>query len=375
MIIGLTGNIGSGKSSVRKMLEHKGALGIDADRIAKDALKKESPAFPQVIERFGKGIIDSSGEIDRKKLASIVFNDPEKLKRLEEISHPLVSSACKKIIAHSPLPIIVIEAIKLLKSDLAPLCQSIWVVDTEKRAVYQRLKQSRGMSRAEVDVRLAQQSPISEKKKRADIVINNSAKSQDTWQQVQSALALIKTDLSITDTIDFQTTDSHSLKPSASNVEKVKDILQSNPQNILNQILPAQAAGYLSEEQPENWLKDDDQIFRNLCHYHFTQTEKVELVCWEYDHFTCRIAGCVYTDSGMDREDFHFLLEQIERSGKMHLCNQYSIPIKKEEVSFVEEMGYERQQEPAHFGELYKKAGYNLYTKKILYLLSSFKVC
>lgn len=374
MIIGLTGNIGSGKSSVRKMLERIGALGIDADRVAKDALKKDSPAFPRVRNLFGDDILDKQGEIDRKKLGAIVFQDPVRLKQLEEISHPLVSGACKNIIANSPLPIIVIEAIKLLESDLAPLCQSIWVVETPLDAVYQRLEQSRGMSRADVDARLAKQSSVAEKKRRADVVIDNSASSQNTWQQVQSAIVSSMGTDSLFDITQNQPIISNLLQPSNTNIQKLRTILQRYPFSLLNRIIAARVTGQVDQAQLKEWYKDDELVFRSLFQFNFSQTEKVELACWEQDHFSCTMGGRIQIDMG-DLEDLRILLDCFENFGSRRLCRRFSIPIKKEEASFVEELGYVRQQEHIFFDEVYRKAGYNLYTKVNPLSFKLFKVC
>ncbi len=143
-IIGLTGNIGTGKSLVRKMLQHIGAYGIDSDVLAHEALISGGPATEKFIQRFGIRVLDDSGKIDRAKIARIVFNDKRSLIDLESILHPLVITAAENLIRRSPLPIIVIEAIKLLESDLVDLCDSIWVVDAKEEIVFERLASERG---------------------------------------------------------------------------------------------------------------------------------------------------------------------------------------------------------------------------------------
>jgi dephospho-CoA kinase len=142
-IIGLTGNIGTGKSLVRKMLQHLGAYGIDADILAHEALKSNSPAHERIIRYFGASILDTHGTVDRAKLAHIVFTDEKALVELENILHPLVSIAVANIIQYARLPIIIIEAIKLLESDLAGICDSIWVVDSREQVIFDRLSYAR----------------------------------------------------------------------------------------------------------------------------------------------------------------------------------------------------------------------------------------
>ena len=100
-VIGLTGNIATGKSVVRKMLEHLGAYGIDADALSHRATAKGAPGYQPVIDTFGKWLVKPDGEIDRVKLGHLVFNDPEALKHLEDIIHPLVSQAVDVLIKRS----------------------------------------------------------------------------------------------------------------------------------------------------------------------------------------------------------------------------------------------------------------------------------
>ena len=113
-VIGLTGNIATGKSVVRKMLEHLGAFGIDADALAHRTIASGAPGFQPVLEAFGEGILDSSGEIERSKLAQIVFHDKDALARLELIIHPLVREAIDALINRSGHNVVVLEAIKLI---------------------------------------------------------------------------------------------------------------------------------------------------------------------------------------------------------------------------------------------------------------------
>ena len=118
-VIGLTGNIATGKSVVRKMLEHLGAYSIDADALSHRAIAKGAPAYQRVIDTFGKWIVANNGEIDRAKLGRLVFNDPEALQQLESFIHPLVEQAVDLMIKRASQRVVVIEAIKLLESNLA----------------------------------------------------------------------------------------------------------------------------------------------------------------------------------------------------------------------------------------------------------------
>ena len=141
-VIGLTGNIATGKSVVRKMLEHLGAYGIDADALSHRAISRSAPGYKKVVETFGKWIVAQDGEIDRAKLSRLVFPDPEAMRVLEGIIHPLVRDAIDILVRRSKHKVIVIEAIKLLEGDLHTYCDSIWVSDASQDAQILRLIQN-----------------------------------------------------------------------------------------------------------------------------------------------------------------------------------------------------------------------------------------
>ncbi|NPA07225.1 MAG: dephospho-CoA kinase [Chloroflexi bacterium] len=185
-IIGLTGNIATGKSVVRKMLEHLGAYGIDADRLAHRAIARGAPGYTKVVETFGKWILGPDGEIDRRKLGKLVFCVPEAMEKLEQIVHPLVLQAVKHLIRRAPHKVVVIEAIKLLETDLHKWCDAIWVVDAPPEVQLERLIK-RGLSPEEARQRIQAQSAQAIKKARADVVIDNSRSFEYTWRQVMRA--------------------------------------------------------------------------------------------------------------------------------------------------------------------------------------------
>ncbi len=186
-VIGLTGNIGTGKSVVRRMLEHLGAYGIDADALSHRTIAKGAPGYQQVVDLFGKFILGPKDEIDRARLGRLVFSDPEALKRLENIVHPLVGQAVDYLIGRSSQPVIIIEAIKLLESDLAKACDCIWTVYTPAEVQLQRLIKQRGMSAIDARQRIEAQ-PAQEKKiAAAKVVIRNAGSYEDTWKQAVAA--------------------------------------------------------------------------------------------------------------------------------------------------------------------------------------------
>jgi dephospho-CoA kinase len=186
-IIGLTGNIATGKSVVRKMLEHLGAYGIDADALSHRVIEKGAPGYQPVVEHFGKFILDDDGNIDRAKLGALVFSDPSALKKLEEIIHPNVRLAVTHLIKKSPHKVVVVEAIKLLESSLRNQVDTVWVTVASEANQLARLAKHRRMNDDEAKIRMANQSPQKEKTAAASIVIDNDHTIEDTWNQVQEA--------------------------------------------------------------------------------------------------------------------------------------------------------------------------------------------
>jgi len=185
-VIGITGNIGTGKSLVRKMLERLGGLGIDADALAHRALLKGSPVYEKVVAQFGSQLLNEKGEIERQKLALLVFANKENLLILENLIHPAVEAAGRRIIAESTSPFVVIEAIKLLESSLVAECDSIWLVNVPLDAQIERVMQNRGMTREQVLQRVEHQSLPEIKVHSADVVIDNGSSPEFTWKQVNA---------------------------------------------------------------------------------------------------------------------------------------------------------------------------------------------
>jgi dephospho-CoA kinase len=186
-VIGLTGNIATGKSVVRKMLEHMGAFGIDADEVGHRAMSRGGPAYEEVIRLFGEWILDSGGEINRKALSRLAFADPRLLDQLEAIMHPLIIQAVDILIQRSHSNVIVLEAIKLFESGMADSCDSIWVVDSPAAVQMDRLMQKRGLTEAQAKQRINIQPPQKEKLARAKVIIRNGKSFEETWNQVQAA--------------------------------------------------------------------------------------------------------------------------------------------------------------------------------------------
>ena len=190
-VIGLTGNIATGKSVVRKMLEHLGGYGIDADALAHRAMAEGAPGYTIVLKTFGDWILDEEGQIDRGRLAKLVFADPNALEKLEAIIHPLVGHAVDLLVRRARQAVVVVEAYKLLESDLAAGCDTVWVVEAPEDQQISRLMHKRALTEAAARQRIAAQSPQSLKLQAAKVVIHNNGSFESTWEQVQNAWAKI----------------------------------------------------------------------------------------------------------------------------------------------------------------------------------------
>ncbi|HEY6075075.1 MAG TPA: dephospho-CoA kinase, partial [Anaerolineales bacterium] len=183
-VIGLTGNIATGKSVVRRMLEHLGAYTIDADALSHRATARGAPGYQPILNEFGKWILDKDGEVDRVRLGRVVFSDPAALQRLEEIIHPLVRQAINILAGRASQKVIVLEAIKLLDGDLYKICDSVWVTDAPEAVQVERLVRKRGMGKDEALQRVRLQSAQSKKVSSANVVIHNTGSYESLWAQV-----------------------------------------------------------------------------------------------------------------------------------------------------------------------------------------------
>jgi dephospho-CoA kinase len=186
-LIGLTGNIACGKSTVLRRLRELGAHTIDADAMIHSILRRGGPAYGPVVAEFGDSILREDGEIDRRALGRIVFSDLQKLKRLEEIEHPIVRKVIEDSIIEAEEPIVVVDAIKLIESGWADRCDTVWAVTCQREQQIDRLISIRGYSRDEAEMRVDAQSPQQLKVERADVVIDNSGTLEQTYRQVQEA--------------------------------------------------------------------------------------------------------------------------------------------------------------------------------------------
>ena len=186
-VIGLTGNIATGKSVVRRMLEHLGAYTIDADALSHRVISKGAPGYQPVLDKFGSWLLDQDGQINRSKLGHLVFADNDALKQLEDIIHPYVLQAIDILARRASQLVIVIEAIKLLESNLHSQCDAIWVTDAPQHVQVERLMRKRGMSQEDATQRVNAQTAQKEKLSAANVVITNKGSYDDLWKQVSEA--------------------------------------------------------------------------------------------------------------------------------------------------------------------------------------------
>ena len=186
-VVGLTGPMGAGKSMVAAMLRELGAKVLDADALVHDEQLRGTVGYSAIVQTFGTKVLGEDKEIDRAKLATEVFGDPAKLRRLEQILHPRV--VARVLEARSMLPadaVLVVEAIKLLDGDMRKACDRIWVVVAPRKIMLERLA-LRGMGGREAELRLAQQLTDDQFRAAADAVIVNDGDRERTRERVREA--------------------------------------------------------------------------------------------------------------------------------------------------------------------------------------------
>ncbi|SFY50683.1 dephospho-CoA kinase [Streptomyces sp. F-1] len=172
--VGLTGGIGAGKSEVSRLLVEHGAVLIDADRIAREVVAPGTPGLRAVVEAFGTDVLAPDGSLDRPRLGSIVFADPDKLAVLNSIVHPLVGARSRELEEAAAPDAVVIHDVPLLtENGLAPLYDLVVVVDARPETQLDRLTRLRGMTEEDARARMAAQATREQRRAIADIVIDN----------------------------------------------------------------------------------------------------------------------------------------------------------------------------------------------------------
>jgi dephospho-CoA kinase len=194
-VIGLTGGIGSGKSTVSLFLKELGAAVYDLDKIGHDVIQKNGGAYRDVINTFGEKIVGTDGEIDRAALGKVVFNNPEALKRLNSIVHPCIDHQIEDIIKsihRSRSKIVVFEAAAMLEAGRAWQADEVWVVTAPEDAVMKRIKDRPGYDEDVARSRIHSQMSNGERLKKADVVIENDGTAEDLKKKVKTEWEKLK---------------------------------------------------------------------------------------------------------------------------------------------------------------------------------------
>lgn len=186
-ILGLTGGIASGKSTVSAYLAQNGALIIDADLIARQVVAKKSSGLKQIVAKFGGEILTASGELDRKKLGKLVFSNKELLKALTDITGPLIRAEVLREIEaakKAQVKLVVLDIPLLFETGYQTLCDKVMVVTIPSKLQLERVMKRDNLSAAEARKRIANQLPASKRNELADVLIDNSKSVAETYQQV-----------------------------------------------------------------------------------------------------------------------------------------------------------------------------------------------
>lgn len=188
-VIGITGGVGSGKSAVTTILVEKyHAYHINTDIIAREQMQKDGVSFKKVVKAFGTDILAADGEIDRKKLGEIVFHDDEKLKKLNQLTHPNVKKAVKKIIRQKKkekVPFVLMESAILYRAGFSNLCDELWYIYATEETRTKRLKDSRGYTDEKVRSMMSKQDTEEHFREVCTVVIDNNGSFEDVQKQVQ----------------------------------------------------------------------------------------------------------------------------------------------------------------------------------------------
>ena len=190
LVIGLTGGIGTGKSEVARLLQSLGASVISADEVGHEAYAPDSESWREVVDTFGKEILQPSGEIDRQKLGAIVFSDPQQLEKLNAIMHPRMARMVAdriQVLRDQGASTVVVEAALLFEAGWDSLVDEVWTTDSSVESVVERLQARNGMDEKEARRRIDSQMDPAERIERSDLVVDNSS---DVSALEQTVMAL-----------------------------------------------------------------------------------------------------------------------------------------------------------------------------------------
>ncbi|MBI2847261.1 MAG: dephospho-CoA kinase [Chloroflexi bacterium] len=188
IVVGLTGGIGTGKSSVSKMLSELGAFVLDADAVGHEIYKKGTEGWQEVVRAFGREVLLPDGEVDRKKLGKVVFSDPKELAKLNGIAHPRMKEVMRQrleALRGDGVQVVVLEAAILIEAGWTSLVDEVWVVVASEAEIVRRLGARSGLSEEEVKARLRSQFSDEERRKHADVLIENDSDLEELHRKVE----------------------------------------------------------------------------------------------------------------------------------------------------------------------------------------------
>jgi len=195
LVVGLTGSIATGKSTVAALLAARGGWVVEADRIGHALQEPGTACYRQILEAFGPGVLDADGRIDRKRLGAKVFADPEARRRLEAILHPALWEGCREEARRAEAAgawLVVVDAALLLEAGQRGWLDAVVVVTAPEEAQIRRLAAQRGLSEAEARLRLCSQWSSQEKAAQADVVIDNGGDLAATEAQVERLMEILR---------------------------------------------------------------------------------------------------------------------------------------------------------------------------------------
>ncbi len=331
-VIGLTGNIATGKSVVRRMLEHLGAYTIDADMLAHRAIAKGAPGYQPVVDTFGKWILDANGEINRERLGRVVFSDPEALKKLEAIIHPLVFQAIDAMVRRASQPVVVIEAIKLLETDLRSACDAIWVIHAPTDVQLERLVQKRQMRREEALQRIQAQAPQQQKIAQANVVIQNKGSYEELWKEVNRYWQAIPAHSGETQTVP----------PSPATTAGELTVTRGRPRDATK---IAEAITRLSEGRRSFTADDIMAAFGDKAFVLLKQGDEIAGIAgWQVENLVARTTD-IYLGKNVDlQKALEMLLSEIERASRELQCEASLVfisPSLAQNLALWKKLGYE----------------------------------
>lgn len=337
-VIGLTGNIATGKSVVRKMLEHVGAFGIDADALSHRAIQVGAPGYQAVIDAFGKFLVDEDGQIDRSRLGQVVFSDPQALALLEPIIHPLVREAVDVLISKSSSRVVVIEAIKLGESPLRDVCDVVWVTTSDESQQMLRLQRNRDMTPEQAKQRMAAQSTQEEKVSYADTVILNNASIESTWDQVKAAWKLLFPEM------DKETQPAQLRQQEASTVDRGPRVIRARPKQA------ARIADFLAihwgEEAPS---REEVMVSFGEKAYLLLEMEQtlMGLLGWKVENLVARVDDITLSPDISFNDGLPYLMSEVEEASRALQCEIALIfvePALAQQEDFWIDLGYQRRE-------------------------------